>query len=167
MLADLEDLLTRHPSARGHELIIHKLDPDACAEINGTDFLQIMLNLTINALQSTDMPHRVEVKARRMETPVDITTIADSATERVINRSTFLNRAPLLAISVANTGPGISPFVLSRMFEEKFTTKSADRGTGLGLSIVRRLLTEAKGAIHLQTDPDEGSTFTVYLQIAE
>src|SRR4030095_11097733 len=45
MLADLRDLLTRHPSAKDQQLLIHDLQPDAVAEINGTDFLQILLNL--------------------------------------------------------------------------------------------------------------------------
>ena len=70
----------------------------------------------------------------------------------------------ILALSIADTGPGISPPVLAKMFEERFTTKSADRGTGLGLSIVRRLLREAEGAIMIRTEVGAGSTFIVLLQ---
>lgn len=164
MLADLKDLLIRHPSATGHHLVIHDLEPDAVAEINGTDFLQILLNLTINALQCTDLPHQVEIQARVLDVPIDLSQILDSSTERIINRDAFLNETPLLAISVSDTGPGIPPELLARMFQEKFTTKAPDRGTGLGLSIVRRLLKEASGAIHLRTS-DAGSSFTVLLQI--
>ena len=165
MLADLKDLLIRHPSASGHQLIIHDLVPDAVAEINGTDFLQILLNLTINALQASSAPHRVEIKARRLENPVLLDQYRDGPEERLINREAFENRAPLLAISVTDTGGGISGESLEMMFREKFTTKTPDQGTGLGLSIVRRLAIEAGAAVHVKTRMGEGSTFTVLVHI--
>src|SRR5260221_14746183 len=57
ILSDLKELLSRHPTTKGHQLTVNGLDRDVIAEINGTDFLQILLNLTINALQSTAHPH--------------------------------------------------------------------------------------------------------------
>src|SRR6266513_1266429 len=51
ILSDLGELLKVHPSAHKNELIIHALKEDLVAEINGTDLIQILLNLTINALQ--------------------------------------------------------------------------------------------------------------------
>ena len=83
-----------------------------------------------------------------------------------MNREGFLNQPPLVAISIQDNGPGIPPEVLAKMFETKFTTKSADKGTGLGLSIVKRLVKTAQGAIHLQTVLGKGSTFTVCLPVA-
>jgi signal transduction histidine kinase len=167
MLADLKDLLVRHPCAHGNQLIIHELTPDVIAEINGTDLLQILLNLTINALQSTDAPHQVEISCQRINQPLDLAAYADGPGQRLINREGFANRAPLLAITVGDNGPGIAPEVLARMFVEKFTTKSSDRGTGLGLSIVHRLVRESSAAIHLRTELGRGSWFTVLLQIRD
>lgn len=164
ILSDLKELLVRHPSTRGHDLTIHDLAEDVFAEINGTDLLQILLNLTINALQCAPEPHRVEIRAQRLIYPLDVTQLIDSATERFINRGGFINRAPLLAISVQDNGPGIAPAFMSKMFETKFTTKAPDQGTGLGLSIVKRLIKEANGAIHLHTKVGTGSTFTICLQ---
>jgi signal transduction histidine kinase len=161
MLADLRDLLARHPSAKGHQLIIRDMQPDAVAEINGTDFLQILLNLTINALQASETPHRVEIQARQLDNPIALDDIAENEAERFINREIFANRPPLLAISVTDSAGGIAPEIIRRMFREKFTTKSPDQGTGLGLSIVRRLAEEARGGIHLRTRHGEGSTFTL------
>ncbi len=80
-----------------------------------------------------------------------------------MNREGFLNTPPLLAISVQDDGPGIPPDVMAKMFETKFTTKSADKGTGLGLSIVKRLVKAGQGAIHLHTAVGKGSTFAVCL----
>ena len=164
VLTDLRELLARHPSAKGHHLAVHGLDRDVVADINGTDFLQILLNLTINALQCTDEPHRVEVRCTLHPRAVDLALHADTADQRLINREGFANRTPILAISITDDGPGIAPATLGRMFEEKFTTKAVDRGTGLGLSIVKRLIREAEGAIFIQTGAGTGSTFTALLQ---
>jgi signal transduction histidine kinase len=165
MLADLRDLLTRHPSAKGQQLLIHDFQPDAVAEINGTDFLQILLNLTINALQATEDPHRVEIRARRLEHPVALSELVDSDNERLINRDAFANEPPLIAISVSDDGPGIPPEFVHRLFRERFSTKPPDRGTGLGLSIVQRLSQEARAVVHVRTTPGSGSTFTLIVKV--
>ncbi len=165
MLADLKDLLVRHPSAHGNQLIIHDLSPDVTAEINGTDLLQILLNLTINALQCVEVPHQVEITCQPIQNALDLAQYADGPGQRLINREGFLNRAPLLAITIADNGPGIAPELLGKMFVEKFTTKSSDRGTGLGLSIVHRLVRQANAAIHLRTEVGKGSWFTILLQV--
>src|SRR5207245_421927 len=105
ILSDLKELLVRHPASRGNHLTIHDLADDVVAEINGTDLLQILLNLTINAFQATEEPHRVEIRAQRLIHPLDVHRFIDSGEERFINREGFLNRAPVLAISVQDDGP--------------------------------------------------------------
>lgn len=164
ILADVKDLLVRHPAAHAHELIVRDSATDVLAEINGTDFLQILLNLTINAFQSTTQPHRVGIEANLLDEPLDLEHFQDTTTERFLNRDGFANRAPLIAITVRDTGPGIPPETVPRMFDEHFTTKPQGQGTGLGLSIVKRLVREADGAIHFQTTPGHGSEFTLLLQ---
>lgn len=164
VMSDLKELLSRHPSARGQQLTVRGLDSDVTAAINGTDLLQILLNLTINALQSTAEPHFVEVTCQRLTAPIAIETFADGPGQRVINRETFANRPPLITITIQDSGPGIPPEILRRMFEERFTTKPPEHGTGLGLSIVKRLVREAEGAVIIQTTADVGAKFTVCLQ---
>jgi signal transduction histidine kinase len=163
MLTDLKELLIRHPSSRGNQLAVHLLPEERVAAINGTDLLQILLNLTINALTCTDLPHRVEVSAQFFTGPFNVDRFTDSESERFVNREGFENKPPLLAISVQDDGPGIPPDILKKMFETKFTTKAPDKGTGLGLSIVKRLIKAGNGAIHLQTALGRGSTFTICL----
>jgi signal transduction histidine kinase len=164
VVSDLTELLTRHPSAKGHELRVTGLDSDATAEINGTDFLQILLNLTINALQCTADPHRVTVSCQLRTESIDLTAFPEGPTTRVIDREAFANRPPLICITVEDNGPGIAPENLRRMFEERFTTKPPDRGTGLGLSIVKRLIRTANGAVIIESELGRGSKFTVCLQ---
>ena len=166
VMSDLTELLSRHPSARGHELTVSDLETDVAAAINGTDFLQILLNLTINALQSTAQPHRISVTCRLHGMPIEIENFPDGPGQRVINRENFTNHPPLITITIEDSGPGIPPEILRRMFEERFTTKPVEQGTGLGLSIVKRLVREAGGAIIIQSQPGVGAKFTVCLQTA-
>ena len=163
ILSDLGELLKVHPSAHKNELIIHSLKEDLFAEINGTDLIQILLNLTINALQCSPDPHRVEIYGLRVTQPLGLAQFHDGSESQFVNREGLHNVAPLLAVSVQDNGPGISPDVVPKIFQPFFTTKTANKGTGLGLAIVHRFVKEGKGAIHLQTKVGKGTTFTVYL----
>ena len=62
-------------------------------------------------------------------------------------------------LTVADTGRGMSPETLARMFEPYFTTKGPKLGTGLGLSIVQRLVKEANGALQVQSAVGAGTTW--------
>src|SRR6266498_3807353 len=163
IMSDLGELLRVHPSAQKNELLIRPLEEDVVAEINGTDLIQILLNLTINALQCSSDPHRVEIYAQRLNQPLDLSRFPDGPQSTFINREGMHNVAPLLAISVQDNGPGIPPDLLPRVFEPYFSTKSGSKGTGLGLAIVHRFVKEGRGAIHLQTGVGKGTTFTIYL----
>ena len=67
--------------------------------------------------------------------------------------------------SVRDTGTGIEPSVLPRIFEPSFTTKPPGQGTGLGLAIAYRIVQDHGGRFEVQSAPGEGSTFTVLLPI--
>jgi signal transduction histidine kinase len=69
-----------------------------------------------------------------------------------------------LEIIVQDTGQGIPPEVLPKIFEPYFTTKSA--GTGLGLAIAHRIITEHNGKIDVQSKAGNGTTFTINLPIS-
>lgn len=70
-----------------------------------------------------------------------------------------------LVISIADTGPGISPEVFDHIFEPFFTTKSAGEGTGLGLSLTKSLVEEEGGTIHCSSKVGRGTKFTIKLPI--
>ena len=70
-------------------------------------------------------------------------------------------------IDVSDTGTGIDPAVLARLFEPWVTTKPAGRGTGLGLTITRDLITSLGGTIKVATERGTGTTFTIELPAAE
>ena len=163
ILADLRDLLRAHPQVRGNQMIIQQLPDDVTLNINGTDLIQILLNLTTNALLCSSQSHRVEVLGEVVNAPLDMEQFEDGPTDRMINRDSFNNTAPLLALSVKDNGPGIPVEVMPKLFDAYFTTRPSSGGTGLGLCIVQRLVKEAHGALHVHSNPGNGTVFTVYL----
>ncbi len=69
----------------------------------------------------------------------------------------------LARLTVRDTGTGMTPETIARIFEPYFTTKPRGQGTGLGLSIIHGIITEHAGTISVDSRPDAGSTFTVLL----
>ncbi len=163
LLADLKHLVHVHPSARDNEFVVHPLDSDLGVRMNGTDVIQVLLNLVVNAFQCASLPHKVELYATPLMKALELTSFKDGVQDRLLNVENFDNVAPLVAIAITDTGPGIPAEILPKIFQPYFSTKGARQGTGLGLNIVQRLVKEARGALHVHTEVGCGTTFTVYL----
>jgi signal transduction histidine kinase len=163
LLNDLDQLVRVHPSLQENEFRITPLAGEIAVKINGTDIIQILLNLTVNAFQCSSVPHRVEIGGEVLAAPLDLTQFKDGANDRLLNVESMENIAPLVKLWVHDTGPGIPAVVLPKIFDPYFTTKGPRQGTGLGLNIVQRLIKAANGALHVHTVAGEGTTFTVYL----
>jgi signal transduction histidine kinase len=163
LLRDLEQLARVHPSLQENEFGITPLAEDAAVKINGTEVIQILLNLAVNAFQCAPQPHRVDISGEVLHTPLDLTKFKDGPHDRMLNIEGLDNTTPLVVFRVSDTGPGIPPEVLPKIFQPYFTTKGPRQGTGLGLNIVQRLIKEGHGALHVHTQLNEGTTFTVYL----
>jgi signal transduction histidine kinase len=166
LLTDLSHLLRVHPSLQNNEYLTHPLAEDIGVKTNGTDVIQILCNLTINAFQCSAQNHRVDIEGEVLPAPLDLTQFKDSPGTRLLNVENFHNTAPLVRLSVTDNGPGIPPEIIPKIFQPYFTTKDARQGTGLGLNIVQRLVKESGGALHLRTQTGVGTTFTVYLPAA-
>jgi two-component system sensor histidine kinase HydH len=114
-----------------------KLSEDALtANIDSDRFSQCLLNLYINALQAMDKGGQLSIE----------NTVSDEG---------WIN------IQVRDTGTGIKPDALSRIFDPYFTTKP--KGTGLGLAIVHKIMEAHNGQIKVRSILGQGSTFTILL----
>ena len=163
LLADVNHLVQVHPSLHNNEFKLQPLAENVAVRMNGTDVIQVLLNLVINALQSTTKSHEVNLVAQVILHPLDLTMLKDGLHDRVLNVESFDNTAPLALLSVSDNGPGIPNETLPKIFEPYFSTKGERGGTGLGLNIVQRLVKGANGVLHVHTEVGKGTTFKVYL----
>jgi signal transduction histidine kinase len=166
LMSDLEQLVRVHPSIMDNEFSVAPLADDVCVKINGTDVIQILLNLSVNAFQCTQLPHRVEVGAEILPARLELGGFKDGPNDRFLNVEGLENTARLVKFWVRDTGPGIPADILPKIFQPYFTTKGPRQGTGLGLNIVHRLIKEGNGALHVRTLVGVGTTFEVYLPVA-
>jgi len=70
-------------------------------------------------------------------------------------------------MEVTDTGHGIDPTIIAHVFEPFFTTRDVGEGTGLGLSVVHGIVTSMGGAISVESTVGKGTTFRVYLPMAQ
>ncbi len=113
-------------------------------------FKQALLNLLLNAIQamSADVPHAGTVNGAGG---------GELLVQTVQSKETAI-------MYVSDTGVGIPPENLPRLFEAYFTTKKG--GTGLGLPTTRRIIEEHNGHITVQSEPGKGTSFRVELPLA-
>ena len=70
-------------------------------------------------------------------------------------------------LTVRDTGAGMDKATIERIFEPFFTTKSVGKGTGLGLSVTHGIISGHGGAIHVESTPGQGTSFSIYLPTAQ
>lgn len=121
-----------------------------------TQIQQVVLNLCVNARDAMPDGGRLFLKAENCR--------LDAAAAQAIPGG---RPGAWLVLHVEDSGTGIPPEVLARIWDPFYTTKSADKGTGLGLSTVRGIVETHHGFIHVTTAPGRGSTFRVYLPAAD
>jgi signal transduction histidine kinase len=102
-----------------------------------TRIQQVILNLLLNAAEAC--PQHGSIRLRTYNAVDD--------------------RGPRLFMAVSDTGQGVPPECMDRLFNPFFTTKQG--GTGLGLAITRRIVEEHGAHIYLDSSPDHGACFTV------
>jgi PAS domain S-box-containing protein len=78
-----------------------------------------------------------------------------------------LTRGRYLKLSVSDTGQGIQPEILERIFEPYFTTKKFGEGSGMGLAIAHGIVKSHGGNITVESEPGKGAVFNVILPVVE
>jgi signal transduction histidine kinase/ActR/RegA family two-component response regulator len=117
---------------------------------DATQIEVMLLNLAINARDAMPGGGRLTIA----------TANVDSVPPHL---STELSPGEYVAISVADTGTGMSPAILARAFEPFFTTKEQGKGTGLGLAQLYGFAKQSGGTARIDSREGEGTTVTIYL----
>nr|MCU0585542.1 response regulator [Desulfobacterales bacterium] len=78
-----------------------------------------------------------------------------------------LPQGPCLRLRVRDSGPGIDPGIIHRIFDPYFSTKDKGKGTGLGLAVVHGIVQSHRGAITVSSRLGAGATFDVYFPMVE
>lgn len=128
----------------GYDLWPVKMDP---SQID-----QILVNLCVNARDAIETDGKITVETSNRI--IDNKYCAD--------HTGFIS-GKYVQIVVSDNGHGIDQETLAHIFEPFFTTKGIGEGTGLGLATVYGIVKQNKGFINVYSEPDQGTTFTVYL----
>ncbi len=129
------------------EPLLVKMDPTRAS--------QVLLNLCVNAQDAMPQGGRLSLANAVVSAPASLAAKHGCAPDALFARC-----------SVTDTGTGIPPEVLPRIFQPFFTTKAKGKGTGLGLPIVQRVAQESGGFLGVDSTLGKGTTFHLYLPLA-
>jgi two-component system NtrC family sensor kinase len=143
-LVDETLFLLKHHHRFKRMTVERELEPDLPRILgNKEQLIQALMALLLNAVDAMDQSGRLTV------------------------RGAWGQRADEVLLEVEDTGVGIPREDRSKIFEPFYTTKQPGRGTGLGLSICYGIVEDHRGRIEVDSVPGRGSTFRVFLPVAE
>jgi PAS domain S-box-containing protein len=154
VVTDVERILRR---VIGEDVQLKTITPAALHSVlaDPGQIEQALMNLAINARDAMAQGGTLTIELANATPPPDWESEGLAPANRCV------------ALSVSDTGAGMSPEVRSRIFEPFFTTKAAGRGTGLGLSMVYGVVMQSGGCINVESEPNRGSRFIIYLPAVE
>lgn len=122
-----------------------------------TQIHQILMNLCTNAY------HAMEDGGGTLSVSLQTAFVDPDSQKELLD----VRAGEYVLLTVKDTGTGIKPGILGKMFDPYFTTKERDKGTGMGLAIIHGIIKEYGGAIDVESYIGEGTVFKVYFPVAE
>lgn len=139
--------LARQQTGRKHVDFSIQIPPDVPPfRMDSEQLHQVLLNLVLNGIQAIDDEGKITIAAQ-------------------LNHSGPLGPADRVEISVSDSGAGIPPEQVERIFRPFYTTKRG--GTGLGLSLCRRIISQHGGTLSVESQMGKGSRFIIRLPLRE
>ncbi len=137
-------------------ILIRKNIQNNCSSVllDPSQFHQVAMNLIINAY------HAIEQTGGEISICLQETVLKNDQM-----KDTSLPPGRYALFSVADTGCGIEPSIMDKIFDPYFTTKEQGKGTGLGLAVVYGIVKELKGDIKILSEVGKGTTINIYLPL--
>lgn len=117
---------------------------------------QVFMNLVVNARDAMPEGGVICLETRNVDLDVDH-----------VRAHKGIDPGPFAMTAVSDTGHGMQKETVDRIFEPFFTTKEIGKGTGLGLSTVYGIVDGSGGFIEVESEVNQGTTFRIYLPLAE
>ena len=134
--------------------IRHHIDENAgTITADATQIHQVLMNLCTNAYQA------MNDKGGILEISLSNTHV--NASQASLNPG--MRASHYLKLTISDTGHGMKPEVLKRIFEPYYTTKAKGAGTGMGLAVVHGIVKGFAGTITVRSEPNEGTTFEIFI----
>lgn len=134
------------------ELVVQLDEAVPAVKADKTQIEQVVMNLVLNARDAMPDGGTLSLRTGCSRVPLEEPALIQRLPE-----------GDYAVLHVTDTGTGMDKSVMDRLFEPFFTTKEPGRGGGLGLSTVYGIVSQSGGAILVESEPGEGSTFSVYL----
>lgn len=126
-------------------------------KVDTTQLDQVILNLIINARDAIAGEGIITIRTGTGRIPTE-------EAARLVDPAPVAD-APLAIISITDTGGGIPPGIMDRIFDPFFSTKAPGKGTGLGLPMVFGIIRQHQGNLAVDSVVGRGTTFTLYLPL--
>ena len=149
LIAGAKDLIERAVAPLG-QVRVERIDPALNVEVDSLQLELALLNLAFNARDA--MPEG------------GVLTIAAERRSGIV--APDLPAGDYVALTLSDTGTGMSPEVRARAAEPFFTTKGAGKGTGMGLSMAVGVARRAGGSLTIESEEGQGTTITLFLRVA-
>ncbi len=160
-----------------YELLRHTFAPEIAIKLDlsrypcmiaadSNQMSQVLVNLCVNARDAI-IERGVASPGKPPSGTLSIETMNVELTESQARKFVNITPGKFVRLRVSDTGVGMPPELIERLFIPFLTTKSARRGTGLGLAVVYGIVRSHRGYIDVASEQGKGSVFSVYIPVAE